>query len=262
MKACILSLLFILPQCGWAIFWQGHDKGWHWYELHDNTADKAVSKKKMPSQPQEATATIEVLRISSEQALHQAILHPSETNVLQYLRTQQQLLAMASNFSSQWQKVVWQHPEIDDSINYPTSDVGQQIHATLQREQQTKALQQLPHDYGLFFYFDSHCPYCKKMAPTVKNFSALYGFELLPITIDGGVLPEFPEAKADNGSARQLNIQAVPALYLIHHRTQSIMPVGFGLLSMDDIENRIVTLMGEGISESKQRPTSSGGRMS
>ena len=71
--------------------------------------------------------------------------------------------------------------------------------------------------------------------------------------MDGGTLPEYPNARSDNGIAARLDAKAVPALYLTAPATREIRPVGFGVMSMTDLVERIATLA-EDVPTSARRP--------
>ena len=65
---------------------------------------------------------------------------------------------------------------------------------------------------------------------------------MLAISMDGRAIPEYPNAWPDNGMAARLNATAVPALYLTAPATRQIRPVGFGVMSMTDLVERIAAL--------------------
>jgi len=109
-------------------------------------------------------------------------------------------------------------------------------------QQQKQAITDIAKTHGLFFFFKSSCPYCHRLAPILRTLSNQYGLEILPISLDGGGLPEYPSPRMDNGLARQLGIRSVPALYLVDPSRRDIMPIGFGLMSLNEIVNRIHVL--------------------
>lgn len=244
--------LLAIPCVGFAEYWSNHNEGWHWYnypaveEVPTNSANKPVQSKVNPS----ATDKIEKLQKVTKERLNLALLEPTEQNVINYITLQNALVNKASRFSSMWQRVVWQHPEIDFSINNPVSDVGNQVFQEEKHVKSNAMLGDISKRYGLFFYFSSTCAYCQKMSPTVKSFAEYYSFEVMPITLDGQSLPDFPHARHDNGSTLNLKVEVVPALYLVDKKTKEIIPIGFGLMSLDELEKRMVVLL------SKQEETS------
>jgi conjugal transfer pilus assembly protein TraF len=72
----------------------------------------------------------------------------------------------------------------------------------------------------------------------VKGFSQKYGWSVLAVSLDGGTLSEFPEARRDNGIATRLQISHVPALIALHPRTGQFIPLAYGLVSESEIEER------------------------
>ncbi len=53
------------------------------------------------------------------------------------------------------------------------------------------------------------------------------------------VLPEFPEAKLNNGAALKLNVTVVPSLFAVNPTENKVIPIGYGLLSEDDLAERL-----------------------
>lgn len=80
----------------------------------------------------------------------------------------------------------------------------------------------------------------------MKGVSDQYGIEVMPVTLDGGNLPEFPRPKRDNGISSFVSsgsgIQTVPALYLVSNDQKTVTLIGVGALSMEDVTERIRVL--------------------
>jgi conjugal transfer pilus assembly protein TraF len=68
----------------------------------------------------------------------------------------------------------------------------------------------------------------------------------MAISLDGGKIKEFPDAKPDNGIAMVLSegkgISMVPAIYLVHRETKASTPIGFGVMAADEILKRVRVL--------------------
>ena len=90
--------------------------------------------------------------------------------------------------------------------------------------------------------FRSDCPFCHRFAPILKRFEQEFGMTVLAVSLDGAALPEYPNAQPDNGTALRLNPSAGPAVYLTVPSTREIQPVGFGLMSLSELVERIATL--------------------
>ncbi len=65
---------------------------------------------------------------------------------------------------------------------------------------------------------------------------------VFPVSLDGRGLPEYPNPQADNGVAARLNASVVPALYLTAPARREIQPVGFGVMALTDLVERIAAL--------------------
>ena len=90
-------------------------------------------------------------------------------------------------------------------------------------------------------YKRQDCPYCHAFAPTLAAFQARHGIQVVAISVDGGPLPSFPNARPDNGIATALKVSQVPAVFLAQPFTGKISPIGFGVLSESQLLERIAT---------------------
>jgi len=113
----------------------------------------------------------------------------------------------------------------------------------MRREAQEQTLAELSRDYGLMFFFRSDCPYCHQQAPVLRLLERNYGLPVMGVSMDGGTLPQFPDARRDNGISMTVSngqgIQMVPALFLVHRETRQAVPIGSGALAIDEIIERI-----------------------
>jgi conjugal transfer pilus assembly protein TraF len=73
----------------------------------------------------------------------------------------------------------------------------------------------------------------------LKGFEQKFGLPVFAISLDGTGLPEFPQARVDNGIAATLNVTQVPALFLASPRTNVITPIGYGVLSESELLERL-----------------------
>ena len=67
------------------------------------------------SKPSAITATEEVdnIRKEAESKLHNAMIKPTEENVIEYIKTQEKIADRSEKFSEVWQKVIYKNPELD-----------------------------------------------------------------------------------------------------------------------------------------------------
>ena len=65
---------------------------------------------------------------------------------------------------------------------------------------------------------------------------------MFPISLDGGGLPEYPNPSRDNGLAASLGVSVVPLVVLGNVKDHRLIPIGSGVLSAQEIVERIYIL--------------------
>jgi conjugal transfer pilus assembly protein TraF len=144
-----------------------------------------------------------------------------------------------------WQRVVWQNPSLDYTVNKPVSKIGKEAYLDERKKQKRQTLEAVSKKYGLFFAFRSDCAFCHRFSPVVKMLEER-GFNVVLISMDGGYLPDFSkkQTKMNNGEFAKLgiSIDVVPALFLFDGTNSKIIPIGFGFMAFDEVEERIFML--------------------
>ncbi len=232
---------------GWrpqASFFERRAEGWHWYQ-DPPKENKDEAKKKKPDSilpTQTPTQQIEAQRKEIETKLHAAIVEPTRENLMAYIITQKALMDQSQRFSESWQRVIMTTPALDETLTHPVDQSARHVYYDEQAKAFSKHMKGLSQEYGLFFFFRQNCAYCHNFAPIVKRFAQKYGWSVFPISLDGGTLPEFPNARRDNGMAERLQITHVPALIGLHSKTGKLLPLAYGMVSESEIERRIEML--------------------
>lgn len=214
--------------------------GWHFY--CDEKKPKQDKAQPAPSQPKKSAAErMKELQERVEEARAAAVLEPTPENVQSYLQLNKMMLDKASTFADQWQRVVWANPQLDYTVERPVNTLGKEAWKASRDSEKTQVLATLGERYGVFYVYISTCPYCKAYSPILRNFADRYGIAVQAVTLDGGVLPEWPGTIMDQGQwqAWGLASQSVPATILYDRQEKKIIPVAFGLMSEADLEERI-----------------------
>ena len=175
-----------------------------------------------------------------------AILDPSPDNVTAYVRFQRVQLDRSSLFADVWQRALWQDPGLDYTLTAPGIDAGQTRLARPAQGRPRPDLAQLSQRYGVFYFYSSSCGACDIFSPILKAVSDKYGL-VGACCVDGrGTVSVFPDYMVDSGQYERLGTRQtrrqVPALVLFDSVTRQPMPIGYGILSQDEIVDRVFQL--------------------
>ncbi|OIQ99299.1 hypothetical protein GALL_187100 [mine drainage metagenome] len=232
-------------------YWSDSWRGWHFYEepTSEEQEHPAPPDKTVPSAPQSEPLRVpelvefERLRKTLEEYRNIAIMRPTETNVRRYMELESRVVARASYFADVAQRVAWATPELDPTLQgRPVNAKALEVFEQTELADRSRAIAELGRDHVLFFFYRSDCPYCHAFAPTLEAFQARHGIQVVAISIDGGPMPGFPNARPDNGIATTLKVTQVPAVFLAQPFTGRINPIGFGVLSEAQLLERISTV--------------------
>lgn len=220
-------------------------QGWHWYPPEKSESEipkEKTSKKTAKADPLER---IQGIRQELERRKAQAVLEPTEKNILSYLTYQnEQVLERAGAFADQFRRVGWAHPELDHHIQPPINNLGKRVWLEQRQASEKNAVQELGKHYGLFFFFRSDCPYCHQFAPILQDFAKRNGLTVIPVSLDGGGLPEYPNPQRNNGQFERLTGKqaVVPAVLAVNPQTQKVVLISYGLVAQDELQQRIYVL--------------------
>ncbi len=182
------------------------------------------------------------MRIELKRREDIAVMEPTDRNLTDYLDLWQATQEKGAVFADRWRRVVWQTPRLDYSLTHPVNNAAIKIHDATRQQAEDEKLRALAQHHGLIFFFRSDCPYCHAMAPTLKMLADQYGIEVLGVSIDGGSLPEFPHPRDGRAQAQAWGVERVPALFIGSKETGDKAAIGFGMMALSDIVNRIFVL--------------------
>lgn len=222
-------------------FFQDKERGWFWYEEPPAPEAKKDIEKPLASYPF-PPPTLEEAQRQLKDLKERAVMHPSEENLVAYIRLQNWVSDKSEQFADMWQRVIWRHPELDYSIGHPTDAQAILVRKDAEIANYSARLADIGRTYGLFFIFRSTCPYCHREAPMLKRFARRYGISVVPISQDGPGLPDYPHPRPDAGISAQLGVQSVPALFLVNPNRREVMPIAYGLISEQELIQRMIRL--------------------
>ncbi|WP_287602431.1 conjugal transfer protein TraF [Thiothrix sp.] len=250
----LLSLLFTQSAVAAAQWYGDKERGWFWREEppkpvvpEPKPEPKAIPSPTVPApepaKPATATAAMEAVRAELEEAKNAAILTPTPDKVAHYLKLQEQTMNQAMLFTDMWQRVRWANPTLDYAFIHPTAAGGVRVDRQLTRDEQKAAVKAVAKDNGLFFFFKPNCPFCDEQGRILQALASEYDMTIMPIALNGATNPYFPNAKPDNGIAATMGVQDAPALFIVNPDTKESLPLGYGVIPLDEIETRIRRLL-------------------
>lgn len=173
-----------------------------------------------------------------------AILDPTQDNVIAYVRFQREQLDRASTFSDTWQRALWQNPDLDYTLQRPVSTVGKRAWLDNRKADRDAVLATLGQRYGLFYFYAQSCGACELFAPILRSVADSHRLSVMAVSMDGGPSRDFPNYVVDAGQRARMGVPGseTPALVLFDTLHKRTIPVGYGILSADEIMDRIFAL--------------------
>jgi conjugal transfer pilus assembly protein TraF len=236
---------------------RNHAEGWFWRDLDPEVLEpekieEEESKPAMvnadslyPSMNDPLTdplVTLEALQKAVEQSKARAVLQPTNENLMNWIKVQNELLKKNTLFADNWQRLVWRNPEYDYNQVRPSNPVALKAYSQSYKMDRREALSEISKEYGLYFVIAESCPYCHEMAPYLKRFAENYGFTVITVSVDGGSVPEFPDAMYSPEFAERLGVKITPAIILAKPSEGVIEPISYGFVSLKELEIRIYRL--------------------
>jgi conjugal transfer pilus assembly protein TraF len=255
----ILAVFFLirpLTMLAATDMWTDHERGWFWYEpIPEEIPEEPLVEPPPAPAPTPVTVpapakpqgppplSAEWIRENLEKYQRLAIDNPSPENVAAYLYIQRVMLDKSQRFSEQVKHVVQLDPFLDQGTRRPIASYGGAQFSKEARTTRQLLMAQIAQQAGIFFFFQGSCGHCEIQAPVLHSMQERYGFVVFPISIDGQPLKNglFHKYVMDHGQAQRLQVIQTPAMFLGKPNTRDIIPLGQSTMSMDQMEERILT---------------------
>ncbi|RZL72642.1 MAG: conjugal transfer protein TraF [Sphingomonas sp.] len=223
-------------------FYCGERKLGQWFYCEKPKA-KPSAPQASPQRQQSSTAQLKAITRQLDELKARAILEPTEANVIAYVRYQREQLDRASTFSDTWQRALWQNPDIDYTLQRPVSTVGKRAWTDNRAATRDQVLSRLGQRYGMFYFFAQSCAACEVFSPILRSVAESHRITVMAVSTDGGPSRQFPNYVVDSGQRQRMGVPlATPALVLFDTVTRKTVPVGFGVMSADEVMERIFML--------------------
>lgn len=223
--------------------------GWKFY-CDEEIKNEEQEKQQKPEQNKNGQNKTYLEKLSElqkevEEAKAKAVLEPSEENLKNYMYIQQRVVDRASYFSDVWRRVLWATPELDYTQKRPVSNAGKNVWEKDRENKIFNVLKNINKRYGIFFIYSTTCGFCQKYSQILYDLKQQYSLEIKGISIDGRFLPNWENNSFINkGQLEQLKVDysTVPITILYDNLTNLIVPIGYGLMTQDEIKQRIYVL--------------------
>ena len=220
--------------------WKNNERAYQWYPDPNRPKQSAPAQRPEDQKPNELVQ-FDLLQKRLEESRKVAIMNPTEANLKTYIQLQELAMNQAATFTDQWQRVIWQNPDLDYSQRgRPINQVAQQTWDANRSQDKANAIREIAKENGILFFYRSDCPYCHAMAPILKEFSMTYGVNVMPVTLDGGTISPFQNSLPDNGIATRLGVKTVPAIFVMETRSKQFKPLAYGVISSSSLEDRFL----------------------
>lgn len=243
----------LLASPAWATtdtYWDDRARGWFWYEdpafeakpKEEKAKPEPLAEKKKPKRIEDMLNAEEV-RAEVKRLLDIASGNPTRENVKAYMDANKYTLDTAGKFTEVWASILREEPALDNTLKAPVNALAASTKQKSDLRIRAKKVADTAKSNGIFFFFRGDCEFCHAFAPTVVYFAKMFDMEVFPVSLDGGTLPEYPRPEMDNGISTKLNITTVPAIFLGNKVTGGITAIGYGVMSVQEMVDRIYTVI-------------------
>ena len=197
-----------------------------------------------PLDQQSATRRLDAITATLRELKAKAILEPTAENVTAYIRFQRRQLDQASLFSDVWQRSIWQEPELDYTLQRPVSTLGKRAWQDNRKTERDGVMAHLSERYGLFYFFAQSCGACEVMSPIVQGVATTWHITVRAISTDGGPSRHFPRYTVETNQRQRMGLDPgiTPAVVLWDAAAKRAIPIGYGVMSADELQDRIYLL--------------------
>lgn len=205
---------------------------------------KAAPKAKPQVPPPNAVSQLDAITAELRELKARAILEPTNENVTAYVRFQRAQLDRASLFSDVWQRAIWQDPDLDYTLQRPVSTLGKRQWQDARTSERNNVMQNLGRRYGLFYFFAQSCGACEVMSPIVQSVAGTWSITVRAISTDGGPSRHFRNYTVETTQRSKMGLEPkiTPAVVLWDAELRRAIPIGYGVMSADELLDRIYLL--------------------
>lgn len=214
--------------------------GFLWYSIEkEHNKIKKSPPRGTPFNQLSYTQQDAVLHFYTMEALHKARQTKKVEDMRVFLSLQDYWLKESSRFKQLFQKTMLAYPQYDYTVTHPTSNLGAKITDEVREQKKEEVIHGIAKSHGLLFFYRGKSLYDQKQIPILVDFCRRFNLSMMPVSVDGVVLPELPNSRIDQGQAERLGVHYFPALLLVNPENQQVNPIAYGLTTQDVLMERI-----------------------
>ena len=228
--------------------WKEADRGFLFYGPFERKEKNETEKDQEAPVDLKSLTTLEALQAERDKRLHRAIMTPTPEAMARYQEINTFMLEKSAMFADLWRRSLWSHPQFDFTTQHPAANFAQVALTQKRITTKTDVVKNLSDDWGLVFVVNTDCEFCDLMAPINDLLQKEYGLQTLAINVSPKPSPSWPQARPDNGTLRRLvglsgePITTTPTLFMVHRNQQTVHRVATGVVSVEELVQRLYTL--------------------
>jgi len=229
---CVIFPICIHAESSW---YDQKLEGWYYFE--ERSADQPQHSQTLS--PKEAATLVAREQEYLKELRSLALIDPTRENVESYMKRQKLWIDQSTQFAETWKEVLLSHPLLSASLENPTTTHGILAQKALSQATRKNLINTLSEDHFLLFFFNGDEVFSEKMGEVVALFKEINDWKVEVISLNGKGIPSFPQYKSNDHLKEICQVEATPSLYLVNPFTDTIYPVGAGILSVQQIEENI-----------------------
>lgn len=224
-------------------------RGWQFYNLPKEKKEKErpIPEMIIPKEEELKELTpseqMKLIQEKMQEARDTAVMNPTPQNIAIYKTYQDYFVRKSSEFSAKWEQMLLEYPDLDYNLKSPHYNATAPILEAEERKKQNEAIEYMSERYGIFYFYRGKEAIDKELSRTIKGFSEGYGLTIMPISVDGEFVKEFPQSKVESGQAASMNIRHFPALFLVDPKNNVYKPLSYGFITQDDLARRVFNVI-------------------
>jgi len=218
--------------------------GFHWYTKESQRSNKLVLSPVSPPSPYEQLMTI---RKATQNKLARALISPSFDTTLAYMQAQMRLAKNNQKFVRYWEQVLLLHPELDNTLNFPTDNSAIAIHNDATNELIEKIVKNISKHYGFILFYKGKSRLSQKFVTHLLPFVETSEIAMISVATDAEPIQGLPNPKTISlehiQQTMDLQSRYMPALFLVNLKTQKMSPLSYGFVSLTELKERLLDVV-------------------